>query len=106
MWIPFFLDTKLGIDHIPFEVTAVSYHLGSEPSRGHYCAPVLEGGGWWIFNDGRPPEVRQATTGGAGELLSLVAELHAAWKAEPLSQLAEESPILSDAEKVNCQHHP
>ena len=57
VWMPFFFfNPQLGIDHIPFEVTAVSYHLGSEPTCGHYCTAVLEGGFWWIFDDGSPPE--------------------------------------------------
>ena len=55
VWIPFFVDTKLGIDHIPYQVTAASYHLPSEPTSGHYCTAIFEGGFWWIYDDGNAP---------------------------------------------------
>ena len=85
-----------------------SYHLGSKPTCGRYCTAVLEGGVWWIFDAGHPP--------GKFEKVPLVAQENCCllWLncmpdggAEPVSLLTEESPILSDEEKLtNIIHDP
>lgn len=90
VWLPFFLDTKLGIDHIPFEVTVVS-RSSNEPSCRHYCTEVLEGDERWIFDDGNPPVKRLwylRTTCLQGGLI-----LSPTWP--------RNLPIQSDEEKVN-----
>lgn len=104
VWIPFFLATKLEIDHTPF--TAASYHLGSVAKGGHYCTAVLEGGFWWIYIAGKE-QVNFS-------LLPLIWQedcclLWLNWKphrkAESISQLPEESPILTDQEKMHTIIH-
>ena len=101
VWMPFFFNNKLGIDHIPFVVTAVSYHLGSEPTCGHYCTAVLAGGFWWVFDDGSVPEKFDRIPTVIQEnccLLWLNCTPHGG--AEPVSNLTEEFPILSEEEKL------
>jgi ubiquitin C-terminal hydrolase len=42
-----------------YDLCAVVNHVGTL-SKGHYFAHVLEGGQWWLCDDGKPPVVIDA----------------------------------------------
>ena len=76
--------------------------MGSEPTSGHYCTAVLEGEFWWIFDDGNKPEKFSKVPLVVQEncyLLWLNCMPHGG--AEQVFLMAEESPILTDEEKLN-----
>ena len=72
-------------------------------SNSHPAGPITgSGGGWWIFDDGNPPVKFDKDPLVVQEnccLLWLNCMPHGG--AEPVSLMAEESPVLSDEEKVN-----
>ena len=108
VWLPFFLGEKLEVDYIPFVVTGVSYHLGDEATSGHYCTAIKDKDWWWIFDDSKEPVKFSA--------LPLVAQENSClpWLnctphggADEVAKMADESPILTEKEKMhNIIHDP
>ena len=101
VWLPYFLNTKLEVDHIPFSVLGVSFHLGSEASSGHYNTAIKDGDSWWVYDDDHTPVKFSTLPLVAQEnccLLWLNCTPHGG--AEEISPFSEESPILTDNEKV------
>ena len=47
----------MDIDRVPYEVVAVSFHLGAEPHAGHYQTAPWNGVKWFILNYAEPPVV-------------------------------------------------
>ena len=43
------------VDKVPFEVTAVSFHLGDDSSSGHYRTALWDGEVWYLLDDDAPP---------------------------------------------------
>ena len=51
VWLPYFLDNKLEVDHIPLLVLGVFYHLGLEGPSGYHCTAIKDDGTWWVYDD-------------------------------------------------------
>ena len=83
-------------------------HLGAEASSGHYCTAIKDKDWWWIFDDSNEPVKFSALPLVAQEnscLLWLNCTSHGG--AEEVSLMADESPILTEQEKVhNIIHDP
>ena len=59
VFLPYFTNSSMDIHRVPFEVVAVSFHLGAEPHAGHYQTALWHGDKWFTLNDAEPPVTSQ-----------------------------------------------
>ena len=55
VFLPYFTGATMEVDKVPFEVTAVSFHLGDDSSSGHYRTALWDGEVWYLLDDDAPP---------------------------------------------------
>ena len=57
VFLPYFTNSSMDIDRVPYEVVAMSFHLGDDPHSGHYRTAVWTGTQWFMLDDAAPPTI-------------------------------------------------
>ena len=57
VFLPYFTNSSMDIDRVPYEVVATSFHLGDDPHSGHYRTAVWTGTKWFMLDDAAPPTI-------------------------------------------------